>query len=116
MRIVMPCLHVEPWARLRSACCGAAASAYASCGHNAENAYRRFVPLGDLSRCSKYWRKSALAAAYSGPRAIAAHCFGRHLLDNLVGARKEGGRYVQSERLGGREVDDQLELGRELRR
>jgi len=91
-------------------------SALADSGRATGSAWVRVVPLGDLSRCSKYWGKSALAAAYSGPRAIAAHCFGRHLLDNLVGARKEGGRYVQSERLGGREVDDQLELGRELRR
>ena len=28
MRIVMPCLHVEPWARLRSACCAAPASVF----------------------------------------------------------------------------------------
>jgi hypothetical protein len=28
-------------------------SAFASSGHNAENAYRRYVPIPDLSRCSK---------------------------------------------------------------
>src|SRR6516225_6949674 len=28
-------------------------SAPASCGHSVANAYRRYVPLGDLSRCSK---------------------------------------------------------------
>jgi hypothetical protein len=33
-------------------------------------------------------------------------------LDHLVDARKQRGRHVEAERLGGLEVDDELELGR----
>src|SRR6202047_452309 len=39
-----------------------------------------------------------------------------HLFDHLVGAQKEGLRNVEAERFGGRQVDDQLELGRLLDR
>ena len=33
-------------------------SAPASCGHSVANAYRRYVPKGDLSRCSKILTQS----------------------------------------------------------
>ena len=51
---------------------------------------RRYVPFGDLSRCSNVLR----------------------LLDDLVGAQEEGFRDFQPDCLGGCEIDDQLELGR----
>src|SRR4249920_2641767 len=35
-----------------------------------------------------------------------------HLLDHLIGTDKQRGRERDAERLGGLEVDDQLELGR----
>ena len=37
-------------------------------------------------------------------------------LDHLIGALLEVKRNVESERLGGREIDDQLEFGRQLNR
>src|SRR5262245_14009721 len=54
----------------------------------------RFVPIGDLSRCSSVLR----------------------LLDHLVSKLLEMQRHVEAEHLGGLEVDDQLELGGQLYR
>src|SRR6478752_10617392 len=39
-----------------------------------------------------------------------------HSLDHLVGAREQRWRHVEAERLGGLEVDHQVELGRSLHR
>jgi hypothetical protein len=38
----------------------------------------------------------------------------RHSLDDFVGAGEDGGRHGQAERLGGVEIDDQLECRRLL--
>jgi len=59
-------------------------SALASCGHSGGNAYRRFVPLGDLSRCNNVLR----------------------LLDHLVDPHQHRQWNVEAERLCGLEVDD----------
>src|SRR5262245_66470140 len=56
--------------------------------------YVRIVPIGDITQCSK-----------NNP-----------LLDHLVGAGEQRRRHVETERLRGLEVDDQLELGRLLDR
>ena len=39
----------------------------------------------------------------------AANCT---LFDHLIGTREQRGRYFEAERLGGDQVDDELELGR----
>ena len=38
------------------------------------------------------------------------------LFDNLVGACEQRGRYIESERVGSRQIDDEIELGRLLDR
>ena len=65
-----------------AAMCGGT-SAFASCGHNPAKAYRRLVPLPDLSRCSNVYDQtcgysitsSARASSIGGtvrPRTLAA--------------------------------------------
>ena len=64
-------------------------SAFDRCGHDAVDAYSRLVPGPDVSRCSKF----------------------RALLDGLVGGNLHDQGYRQPERLGGRQIDDQIEFG-----
>src|SRR2546427_2333718 len=59
-------------------------------------------------------RYQAGAAPYLGRTStgwIAPACLA-HSLDHLVGKRKQLVRHREAERLGGFEIDDQLELGR----
>jgi hypothetical protein len=65
-------------------------SAFAGSGHSDALVLSRFVPRGDLSRCSK---------------------LSKLLLDHLVGEREEIVGDFDAKRLGGFEVDHQLELG-----
>ena len=68
-------------------CVGNAASAFTSSGHSV--------------------RSTVVAGAISGGNAAQQ----KELLDNLVGAGEQRGRNVDAYRLGGLQVDDQLEFG-----
>src|SRR5262245_28340868 len=72
-------------------------SAFASSGNNAANAYRRFVPIPDLSRCS-------------------TGCLESRLLDHLVGAAEQRDRKGEAERPGRLEIDPKSDLGLLLNR
>src|SRR6516164_7221767 len=63
-------------------------SAFASSGHTAANAYRRFVPIADLSSCSKT----------------------RVLFDHLVGCNEQRLGHSETEHSGSLRIDDQFEL------
>jgi hypothetical protein len=64
-------------------------SAFASsCGHATLWAIGSYVPIGDLSRCSKH-----------------------PLLNYFVGNGEQSGRHLKADRPGGVEVEDQLEFG-----
>src|SRR6516162_11128741 len=51
--------------------------------------------------------------ATSGPEQVQQKSV---LFDNLVGACEQRGRYIESERVGSRQIDDEIELGRLLDR
>src|SRR6202011_952394 len=56
-------------------------------------ANRRGVPQAAVSRCSKTWEDA-------------------RLFDQLVGDCKQRWRHIEAKRLGGRQIDDELKLGR----
>ena len=66
--------------------------------------YVRFTPesgqTGDIADCPLCAKKATFALQQI------------FLLDHLVGAGEQRRRHVDAERLGGRQIDDELELGR----
>jgi hypothetical protein len=85
---------------------------------------RRFVPIGDLSRCSNV-PHHRLTPHFATKRTLVPYLSPTlrrlnrdqalpgafHLFDHLVGAGKQGYRWLEPKRLSRLEVDDQFELG-----